>query len=117
MELNHCYNSVINLVSEASRRFGNKFQIDDSALKNMPKICSIIDDMLEEFQCEYFDASVNDITKTLQLCFECDEIILEDGRSHPFFTLIQMADSFSFSKSEEDCIRVSLNIDRLWVDK
>ena len=44
----------------------------------------------------------------------CDEIVLQHGRKNVFFQVIQMFDSFSFSKSKDGNVCISLNLDKMW---
>lgn len=117
MMLDNCYSSVLKLISEASRRFGNQFCVNKAKAENLEEVCEIIEELISEFECEHFDATVNDEEKSLTLSVWYDDIILQGGSSHSFFSLIKMLDSFSFSKSNEDSLRIDMNINRLWVEK
>ena len=44
----------------------------------------------------------------------CEEMVLQHGREHVFFRVIQMFDSFSFSKSKDGNVCISLNLDKMW---
>lgn len=117
MESNYCYESVTKLVADASKRFGDQFVVNSDKAKSLSDICKIIEKMISEFECESFDVNIHDVTKKLTICLVCDEFIFQSGCGHPFFSLIKMLSSFSFSKSKDDSLQLELNIDGLWVER
>lgn len=64
----------------------------------------VIDDELKPV-----NATVNG--SAVSVVLECDfELLMEDGCSHPFFSLINKFDSVSFSKAREDILRITLTV-------
>lgn len=114
MEYKGCYNSAVELIEEASQEFGDGFMLNKSKFDSLKYVCEMIDNLVEEVDCESVDVSVNEVKKQFTIEVVCDEIIFEHGRSHEFFKTIQMLSSFSFSKKGKEFIRITLNIDNMW---
>lgn len=114
MEYKGCYESVVELIKEASQQFGDSYLLNDNKFANLKSVCDAVDLLVEEIDCESVDISVSDTTKQFTIEIVCDEIIFEQGRNNGFFKLIQMLDSFSFSKKGREFIRIALNIDNMW---
>lgn len=114
MDFKGCRSAVMELVDEASKEFGSKYVLNQAQFDKLDGICDGVDKLIEDFDCEYFDVSVDDITKQFTIEVVCDEVIFEHGRSHEFFKLIQLLSSFSFSKKGREGIRIALNIDNMW---
>lgn len=114
MEYKGCYESVMELVAEASKEFGEQFTLNNEKANTLEYICEAVDKLVEDVDCESVDVSVDEVTKQLTIEVVCDEVIFEHGRSHEFFKLIQMLSSFSFSKKGREFIRIALNIDNMW---
>lgn len=114
MAFDTCRNEVMSFIDEASKDFGAQYILNKEQADKLDSICDSVDKFIEDFDCEYFDVSVDDITKQFTISIVCDEMILEHGRSNEFFKLIQMLSSFSFSKKGREGICVAMNIDNMW---
>ena len=114
MEYKGCYDSAIELVNEASQKFGNEVFLNKAKFESLKPICEAVDNLVKRIDCKLVDVSVDETTKQFIIDIVCDEVIFEHGRSDEFFKLIQMLSSFYFSKAGEDCLRISLNIDNMW---
>lgn len=114
MEYTGCYSSAVELIEEASQEFGNGYILNDAKYDSLKYICEAVDNLVEEIDCESVNVSVNEATKQFTIEVVCDEVIFEQGRSNGFFKLIQMLNSFSFSKKGKEFIRIALNIDNMW---
>lgn len=112
MDYPGCKGFVDDLISEASAEFSPAHTLRKNAQERLNKVCELVDALAEELDCESVDVSVNTSSKQLTIMVLCDDIILEE-RTHPFFELIKMLDSFAFSKCKE-FLRIELNIDGLW---
>ena len=110
MSLNSCRDKVMSVVGKAFRDSGSKYILSEDKLDRLDAVCDSIDKLIEEFDGECSGVSVNDTTKQLTIAIVCDDIILEYGRSHEFFKLIQHLSSFSFAKKENERICVTLSI-------
>lgn len=114
MTFNSCRDEVMNFVNKTSGRLGTQFSLNKEKFEKLDAICNSVDKFIEQFDCEYFAVSVDDITMQLTIFIVCDEMILEHGRSNDFFKLIQMLHSFSLSKKGNEGICIALNIDNIW---
>ena len=104
-----CYEAVDVVLGEAVEQFGNKYKVNQEEMERIAADCRIVDAMVEEFNCEALEAEITD-DLDITVCVECDEMTLENGRSHPFFTLIQHTKWFSFKSIGEDKISVTFNL-------
>jgi hypothetical protein len=114
MNYTRCYDSMIELVEEASDKFGEGAMLNESKFDSLKYICKVTDRFIEEFECESYEVSVDEIKKRFTIELVCAEVIFENGRSNEFFSLIQLLSSFSFSKKGTDCICIVMNIDNMW---
>lgn len=116
MSLVNTYDIVDMVVEEASEQFGSSWGISKDKRKNLKTDCTLIDRLVSEFDCESAEAEIDDETMKLKVSIVCPDMVLEYGRTHPFFTLIQHAESFSFS-AVEDSIKVDFVFAGLWEKK
>ena len=114
MEYKPCYSEVAGIITEASQHFGDSYLLQEEKFTRMRDICAIIDKLVPDLDAESLDVSIDETSKRLNIGFECDEMVLEHGRTSDFFKLIKMVDSFSFSKVKEDVMRVDFNIEGMW---
>ena len=117
MEYTGCLESVVELVEEASQEFYGRFVLNHEKFEALKEICSSVDgfvyDMLDDCIC--VDTSVDENTKQFTIDVLLDDgIILSDENSSSFFSLIQKLSSFSFSKTKDEYLRESFNLDGMW---
>ena len=110
------YDIVEMVIDEATEQFGNRWVIPKTKKKNLKTDCDLIDRLVSEFDCESAEADIDDETLKLKVSVVCPDMVLEYGRTHPFFTLIQHAESFSFS-AVEDSLKVDFVFAGLWESK
>ena len=116
MSLVNTYDIVDMVVEEASEQFGSRWGISKDKRKNLKTDCTLIDRLVSEFDCESAEAEIDDETMKLKVSIVCPDMVLEYGRTHPFFTLIQHAELFSFS-AVKDSIKVDFVFAGLWEKK
>ncbi len=104
------------VLEEAAEQFGSRWYIPKDIKKRLKTDCALIDRLSTEFDCESAEAEVDDATMKLHVSLVCPDMVLEYGRTHPFFTLIQHTESFSFS-AVEDSLKVDFVFAGLWVNK
>lgn len=114
MEYRPCYDSVTEMVSEASHKFGEYYILQEEKFNRLRGICEIVDELVPEIDAESLDVTVDEASKRLTIGIECQEMVLEYGRTSDFFKLIKMVDSFSFYKVKKDLMRVDFNLDGMW---
>lgn len=114
MEYMGCYDSVIEIVDEGTKEFAATHALSEEKVKSLSGVCEAADSFVGEIDCNFVDVSVDSSSKQLTIDIGCDDIILHDGRNSQFFTLIQMVDSFSFSKTKKCGLCIALNVDGVW---
>ena len=85
------------VMDEASEQFGARWVVSKAKREGLKKDCGLIDRLVSEFDCESTEADIDDETMKLRVSSVCPDVVLEYGRTHPFFALIQHTESFSFS--------------------
>ena len=116
MSLVSTYDVVDMVVEEASSQFGERWGVLASKRESLRTNCTLIDRLVSEFYCESVEAEVDDETMKLTISIVCPDMILEYGRTHPFFTLIQSTESFSFSTTKES-LMINFVFAGLWEKK
>lgn len=115
MEYTGCFDAVEDVVSEATEQYGGRYTLNKELYDKLPDICRGVDELFEEIECLCLDVSVYDVPyKRVAIEIICEEMVLQHGREHAFFRVIQMFDSFSFSKSKDGNVCISLNLDKMW---
>lgn len=91
-------------------------KFDEEKYKNLEEACEIMQEILDDFGTISIDIDPEAADDSVTIGFECDEIIVENGRSHQFFTLVGLFDSIRFMKSEEepDMLRTELIMRPVW---
>lgn len=107
------YDIVEMVIDEATEQFKNSWVIPKNKKHSLKKDCELIDRLVKEFDCESAEVDIDDGTLKLKISIVCPDMILEYGRTHPFFSLIQHTESFSFS-AFGDSIRVNFVFAGLW---
>lgn len=110
------YDIVEMVIDEATEQFGGHWFVTKQRRSDLQTDCALIDRLASEFDCESTEADIDDETMKLRVSIVCPDMVMEYGRTHPFFTLIQHAESFSFS-AVEDSIRVDFVFAGLWEKK
>ena len=114
MEYIGCYDSVMEIVDEGAKEFAATHTPNEEKKAVLGDVCEAVDNFVGEIDCNFVDVSVNSNSKQLTIDIGCDDIILHGGRDSQFFTLIQMVDSFSFSKTKNGGLCIALNVDNVW---
>ena len=119
MEYVGCKDFAFDVIDEASEKFGDLYSINEEKYKRLDEICGLVDELVQgigdEFGCDEVTVDVDPITKELIFNIVCDEIILQHGRTHKFFTLMEQVDSVRFSKAAPDSLRIEIGISGLWL--
>lgn len=91
-------------------------KFDEDKYKKLEQACEIMQNILDGFGTVSVDVDPEAADNSVVIGFECDEIIVEDGRSHAFFKMVGLFDSIRFMKSEEDpdMLRTELIMKPVW---
>lgn len=104
------------VIDEAVEQFAGKWVVSDDKRNHFKNVCSVIDQIVSEFECESTEVFIDDETLDLRISIVCPDIVLEYGRTHPFFTLIQHTKSFAFSAAG-DSLQIDFVFAGLWEHK
>lgn len=119
MEYMGCRDEALDVIDEASEKFGDQYFINEEKYEQLDEIFDLVDEVVRIFiddgVCESVTVDVDPKTKELIFNIVCDEIILQHGRTHRFFALVQMADSLRFSKAKPDSVRIEVGVLGLWL--
>lgn len=114
MEEKSCKDLVMEVVEEASKRFGSSFVVTEESIGKLSDICDAVDNLADDNFCDYIDIDVDEYTKKLTIGITCDDLEMHGGRTNEFFTLIKMVDSFCFSTTSDGALNVEFNIFWIW---
>lgn len=114
MEYSGCKPFVDEVIEESTKEFGTAYVLQPKVRDRLYAACEVVDEIVPELDCDVVDVSVNTSSKQFTIMIVCDDMVLEHGRTHKFFQLIKMVNSFAFSKSGQESLRIELNIDGLW---
>jgi hypothetical protein len=110
-----CFSTVVEAANRMVAECGEDYSLDEQKQKKLWSACAIIDKMAGDGMCE-FSRTACDKSSGLAIILGCEyDMVLEDGRSHSFFALIKMFDSFSIRKADQDKVDITLNLNGLWV--
>ena len=119
MEYIGCKESTFDVIDEASEKFGDSYFLNEEKYGCLDEICGLVDEVVQEigdeFGCDAVTVDVDPTTKELIFNIVCDEIILQHGRTHKFFTLMELVDSVRFSKAKPDSLRIEIGMSGLWL--
>lgn len=114
-----CKDAAFEVIDEASEKFGDLYFINEAKYEQLDEICGLVDDVFQmfddEFGCDALTVDVDPTTKELIFNIVCEEIILQHGRTHPFFSLAKLVDSIRFSKAKPDSLRIEIGVSGLWL--
>ena len=114
MEYSGCKPFVDEVIEESTKEFGAAYALQPKVRDRLYAACELVDEIVPELDCDTVDVSVNTSNKQFTIMVICDDMVLEHGRTHKFFQLIKMVNSFAFSKCGKESLRIELNIDGLW---
>lgn len=118
MEYMGCKEATLDVIDEASEKFGDSYFINKEKYEQLDEICVLVDEVVQilddESGCDSLTVDVDTTTKELIFNIVCDQIILRYGRTHKFFELAELVDSICFSKAKPDSLRVEIGVSGLW---
>lgn len=114
MEYTTCKDTIMELINDGSKEFGKTFKISQDTVRKLNDVCDGVDKLVSEIECEIVQADIDRNEKSLRITIVCDELELHGGRTNPFFSLIMLLDSFSFSKCGDESLRIELDVKNIW---
>lgn len=116
MSLIGTYHIVEMVLDEATEQFRERWVVPAIQREKLKTDCALIDQLVYEFDCESAEADVDDDTLKLRISIVCPDMVLEYGRTHPFFTIIQHVESFCIS-AVGDSVQIDFIFAGLWEKK
>lgn len=101
------------VIEEATRQFKFHWVVPSEKRDTLKKDCELIDQLASEFDCESAEVDVDNETLDIRISVVCPDMVMEYGRTHPFFTIIQHTASFGFSTTN-DSLKVDFVFAGLW---
>lgn len=116
MEYTGCKDATFEVIDEASDEFGESYFLNEEKYGKLDEICELVDGLVrdEDFGCNSLTVDVDTTRKKLIFNIVCDEIILQHGRTHKFFTLAGLVDTIKFSKAKPSSLRIEIGVG-LWI--
>ena len=111
MSLFSSYDMAEMVVEEASNRFGKA--VSEESKSRLKNVCSLIDDLISEYDCESTEFAVNEDTTDLEISLECPDMTIENDSSETFLNVIKEMAEISFSASDGN-LKVNLLMRGLW---
>ena len=111
MSLFSSYDIAEMVIEEASNRFGKS--VSEESKSRLKNVCSLIDDLISEYDCESTEFAVNEDTTDLEISLECPDMTIENDSSETFLNVIKEMAEISFSASDGN-LKVNLLMRGLW---
>lgn len=108
----NCFDVVSMVVEEAANRFSPIYDLNEDKYKFLKDYCSVIDDIFKEFDGEYYDVEVDEITMKVSIAFGCDLITITSSK-HRLYEIMRHACSVEFCEKNGK-IEVRLVFPSLW---
>lgn len=111
MSLFSSYDMAEMVIEEASNRFGKS--VSEESKSRLKNVCSLIDDLISEYDCESTEFAVNEDTTDLEISLECPDMTIENDSSETFLNVIKEMAEIFFSASDGN-LKVNLLMRGLW---
>lgn len=108
-----CFDVVSMVVEEACDQFSPLWKLDKEKYRVLERYCKIIDDLSDEFDGISYDVEVDDITMTIAITLECQDMNIQQ-QSHKYYALAQRAVTFGFSVSNDGNLNVEFVFPGVW---
>lgn len=109
-----CSETIIGLINEATEQFGELASLNKERYESLNDICDVIDNLIDETDCKSVEVDVDEKSGQVTITIICDEVVLGQGGCAGFCGMVQLLSSFSFSKEDDNSIRIALIIDDMW---
>ena len=99
------YDVASMLIDEAVEQFGRLWVVTEQKMNELKAICEDLDAVIDEFECESADMSINDDTLDMIIELTCFDMVFSNPGHGAFLSLIRRVNSFGFA-SDGDSIKV-----------
>lgn len=83
-----CYGTAELVLEEATKRFAPLLRVSKEKELAFKDLCSRVDPLIDSFGCVALEVNVNEETTDISLSLISPDIVMENGRSHPFFRIV-----------------------------
>lgn len=80
-----CYQTAEMVLEEAGKRFAPLLRVSQAKEQAFKELCSRVDPLIDSFGCVALEVNVNEETTDISLSLISPDVVLEHGRTHPFF--------------------------------
>lgn len=108
-----CFDVVSMVVEEATDQFYPLWEINKERYGILKQYCDVLDSLSTEFNGESFEAEVDDVSMTVTITMECQEITIE-SKNHRYYSLAKRAISFGFSVSDDGLLCAKFVFPSIW---
>lgn len=96
------FETTIEVLERLSVKNSKTVMVLPDAERKLKAICSIVDNVISEFDAETYTVSVVPEELVLEISVLVPEMIIEDCAGHDLFKLIDLVDSFGFATENEN---------------
>lgn len=110
-----CYGTAELVLEEATRRFAPLLRVSKEKEQVFKDLCSEVDPLIDSFGCVALECSVNEETTDISLNLISPDVVMENGRSHPFFKIATSENVKAVVfKAEEDELVTTFVLPGIW---
>ena len=112
IKVDKCFDVMSKSVADSCAEFGDSWRINTEKYNILREYCDAFDKVFDEFEAESFDAKVLP-DKHILITFNCMDICI-DGVNHPFFGLIERAETVNISHVSSDEMKIDFVFPSVW---
>ena len=101
-------------VHKYKEKFSSDFTLNREKYNKLISLCGLADMIMAEFDGENMVIMVDPVLINGIISIQIPELILEDGRTHAFFTMIKQADFLRFTQNAKDKLCIQFGVNNLW---
>lgn len=101
------------IIKEADKKFGDNYSLNEEKVEIFKEYCDALDEIVNEFNCNATDISVDEESKTIVINLETDYMSI-DGNEHVFYELAERSISFWFNYCNDSELQISFVFPALW---
>lgn len=114
MDAIKCFDVVFLVVNEATNQFSPLWKIDGDKLDILKQYCSIIDELIAEYDGESLEVDVDDIKMTICISSTFEDITVQE-HNYKLNELIKRANQVNFRVSDDgEGVTVDLVFPSVW---
>jgi len=109
-------NEIRVIINKYEHEYRDEYQLSGAKYRKLHDLFSIAELLAIEFDATSIDVQITPAQKHGFIILDFADMIIKNGRSHPFYTLIQNADFLRFAKTpKEEKLRVIFGVFDLWI--